>query len=175
MTMQVQMQKRPRWFPLFLLLLLAARCGSDGKSPIVPPEPLSTQNVLRLADADGAAGTPDTLVLSLNNVTDLSALQFDLSFDPAILTVTGTLATARSAGLETFLNTGSGTARIILVDLQGVASIATGDGSVVTVTVDVDAGAAAGASPILVENASGVDITATTLSVGGSSATYTVH
>jgi hypothetical protein len=175
-TMQAQTQKRYPLFAFFLLLLLAVGCGSDDEeNGITPPPPLPTQNVLRLSNADGAAGTTDTLLLSLENVTDLSALQFDLTFDPAVLSVTGADSTVRSTGFETFVNSGFGTARVILMDLENTASIAIGNGSVAAVIVDVDAGAPLGASELQVENVRAVDTSSNTLSVGGSNATYTVR
>jgi hypothetical protein len=157
------------------VLLLTAGC-SESFNPIPPPPPpLGSQNVLRLADAEGTPGSSVQLVLSLENPTALTALQFDLSLDPDVLTPVAVTATARSAGFDVREHAAGGTVRVVLVDLDGSAVIAAGDGPVANVTVTVATSAAAGATPLLVDQATAVDAIATTLSVGGSAATFNVR
>lgn len=163
-----------RFLACLFALLFVAGC-SDTFSPPPPPPPLGTQNVLRLANAEGTPGSSVQLVLSLENPAALTALQFDLSFDPDVLTPVAVTATARSAGFEADLNTVSGTVRVVLVDLQGSAVIAAGDGPVANVTVTVADPAPVGETSLLVDQATAVDVIATTLSVGGSAATFNVR
>jgi hypothetical protein len=163
---------------LALVLLLGASCGSsdddDGQLP--PPVTPSIANVLRLADAEGEAGTTATLVVSLENTLVLTGFQFDVSFDPDVLTVSAAAAdSGRAAGLEAYWNAEGGTARILFTDIQNSGSIAAGDGPVATVTVEVNAAAPAGTIGLLVDSATGVDGDATTLTLGGSQAIFTVR
>ena len=160
---------------LGFLLLAAVSCQSGGGGTNEPPPPVfSTRGVLRLADAEGQAGATATLSLSLENPAALAGLQFDLAADPGALTVIAAAGSARSAGLEASFFAGGGTTRVLLADLQGTALIAAGDGVVATLTVQI-AQAASGPIDLLVRNASGVDASATTLSIGGSAAVFTVR
>jgi hypothetical protein len=158
-----------------LILSLTGGCGGGGDGGPGPgPQPIPTPNVLGVPNAEGAPGATIQLVLTLENSVALSGLQFDLDVDPNILTITGAGAAARSTGFEGSVNMVGGTAHIMLVDLDGTASIGTGNGAVITVTADVSV-TASGTSPLLVDHGSAVDINSTSLSLGGSSATFTVR
>ncbi len=150
-------------------------CGSSGGGgPHPGPQPLPNPGVLVVPNAEGAAGSTIQLVLTLENAAPLNGIQFDLDYDPNILTVTGAGPASRSPGFEGSVNVQGGTAHIMLVDMEGLASINTGEGDVVTVTADV-AVSASGTSPLLVDQGRAVDVDTNTLSLGGSSATFTVR
>lgn len=168
----------PRAATLLAALLLLVSCGSgDGEEePPIVPGPLPTDNVLRLADAEGAAGSSAILVVSLKNTEALAGFQFDLMFDPAVLSVTGAAPDSeRGSGLETYWNSEDGLARIIITDVERSVTLAAADGPVATLTVEVNAGAQAGATVLVLGNATGVSLDLTTRGLGGSTATFTVR
>ncbi len=162
---------------LLALALLGAACGGgdDGEPPPPPPFTPELPNVMRIANAEGSPGGAATVSFLLENVVALSALQFDIAFDPDVLTVTGAAAGPRAPGLEATLNTDNGFARVVLIDLDGNGRIAAGDGVVATVTVEVAAAAPVGPSALLVSNATAVNAAATTVPIGSSDGTFTVR
>jgi hypothetical protein len=159
---------------LLAAALVAAACGGgDGDDgPPVAPTPV---NVLRVGAAEGAAGSSATLEFLLENTSVLSGLQFDITFDPDVLALTAAAPGPRASGFDAAFNTGTGIARVVLLDLDDTARIATGDGVVATVTVEIAAGAPAGATPILVGNATAASARATTISIGSSSGSLAVR
>jgi len=159
----------------FALALVLAACGGgdgdDGPPPVTP----SLTNVLRIGSAEGAAGSTATIECLLENTSVLSGLQFDIVFDPDVLTVTSAAPGPRATGFDAMFNTGTGIARVVLLDLDDTARIAAGDGVVAMVTVGIAAGAPAGATTLLVGNATAASAGATTLSIGSSSGVFTVR
>lgn len=159
------------------LLLMVSCGGGDGdEEPPIVPEPLPTDNMLRLADAAGDAGSSAILVVSLKNTEALTGFQFDLMFDPAILSVTGVAPDSeRGAGLEAYWSGEAGLARIIITDLERSVTLDAADGPVATLAIEVDAGAQAGTTVLVLGNATGVNLDLTTRGLGGSTATFTVR
>jgi hypothetical protein len=168
-----------RWFTarwlLAAALVLVACGGGDGDDNGTPPVAPSVTNVLRIGAAEGAAGGTATVSLLLENTANLSGLQFDFAFDPTVLTVTGADPGPRAPGFDAAFNTGTGIARIVLLDLDDSARINSGDGVVATVTVEIAAAAPAGATTLLVGNATAVNAAATTVPIGSSEGTFTVR
>jgi hypothetical protein len=175
---------RRQWLRCAQILVLAwggiglgLGCGGsddDGQEPN-PITPSSTQ-VLRVGNAEGSAGGTAAIVLSLESTEPLTGLQFDLLLDPAILTVSDAVTTGRTAGFEVFRSSPAvGITRVVLTDMNGTAQLAQGDGAVVTLTVGIDAGAPLGTSEVSTADALATDASATPVSLGSGSATFTVR
>jgi hypothetical protein len=185
MAMNVDPDRRSHHSPWAVAVALALALGAiglgpgcggsdddgDNGNPVVP----SATQVLRVGNAAGSAGGTAEIILSLENTEPLSGLQFDLLYDPSVLTVTDAVTTARTAGFEIGGSTGPGTARVLLTDLGGTAEVAPGDGAVVTLTVEIAGTATAGTSEIATAGAVATDRSATTISLGSASATFTVR
>lgn len=167
-----------KWFAarlcVALALVLTACGGGDGDGDGPPAAP-ALPNVLRIGSAAGAAGSTATIEFLLENTSTLSGLQFDITFDPDILALTAAAPGPRASGFDAAFNAGTGIARVVLLDLDDTARIATGDGVVATVTVEIAAGAPAGATALLVENATAASARATTIPIGSSGGTFTVR
>jgi hypothetical protein len=162
-------------WPVLLCLVSLAGCGGSDNGGEPNPVTPSTTQVLLIGNAEGAPGDTVNVALSLETTEPLSGLQFDLLFDPAVLAAIDVATTTRSAGFEAFGATGTGAARVLLVDSSGTAEIPTGNGDVVTVTMVVNPGATAGATAITTANGIATDRSATPLTLGGATGTFTVR
>jgi hypothetical protein len=96
-------------------------------SPCPPPPAGET---LSIGVASGASGSDVAVPLSLHNTVAVGGLQFDILFDPAVVSFTSAAITSRATGMSIpTSNPAAGRLRLLMYSGEG-SSIAAGDGAV---------------------------------------------
>lgn len=168
-------------------LTLSDISASDPNASSVPITPqngtftVEVARTLAVADAQGAAGSTVAIPVTLSDGTGISALQFTLSFNPAILTPAANPVALGSLVPSSFtVSASTATAgRIIVVISPPIASplptFNSGSGIVVTLTFQVASGASPGAtSPLTLSAISASDRNANSVGITAQNGTFTV-
>ena len=130
--------------------------------------------VVNSSGAAGSAGNP--VVIGLANADLVSGVQFDLTFDAAVIaSVDAVTATDRAVSFSSasFNQIMPGQVRVLLFDLGG-DMLSAGQGAVLTISVTVDAGAPSGAATLTVESILLSDDGGATSSLSMATGTFTV-
>jgi Cohesin domain/Putative binding domain, N-terminal/Viral BACON domain len=129
---------------------------------------------LSVASVTGSAGTSLTTTVSLSNSAGkISALQFDLSYDPVAISVVPTITSAASAAGKSLSssNPAAGVTRILLV---GLNQTALGDGPIVNLALSLVANAGYGSYGLTFSNVSASDANGAVLSLTAANSTVTI-
>lgn len=148
----------------------------------VAAQPPPSARVLSVPNTSGEPGRTVQVAIILSDGAGISALSFTLSFDPAVLSISGPSAVSRGSLLpDNFslnVNTAaSGQARIVISPplVTPLPTLRSGSGSVVTIAFQVASGAAPGTtSPLTLSNLSASDPDARSVPITPQNGTFTV-
>jgi len=183
-TLQVASGAREGTTSPLALSNISASDANAGSVPITPQNGTFTVGVprtLAVADAQGAAGATVSIPITLSEGAGISALQFTLSFNPAILTPTANPVALGALVPSTFtVNASTPTAGQLRVVISPpltspLPTFNSGSGTVVTVTFQVASGASSGAtSPLTLSNVSASDRNGNAVGITTQNGTFTV-
>lgn len=148
----------------------------------VAAQPPPSERTLSIPNASGEPGRTVTIAVNLSEGSGISALSFTVSFDPAVLSISGPSAVSRGSLVpDTFsisANTATaGQVRIVISPplTTPLPTFRSGSGSVVTLALQVASGAAVGTtSPLALSNVSASDANADPVPITPQSGTFTV-
>jgi hypothetical protein len=163
---------------------ISASDASAGAVQITPQNGMFTIGIARTLSVPGAQGAPGstvTIPVMLSDGANVSALQFTLSFNPAILTPAPNPVALGSLVPSGFtVNANTATAGQITVVISPpvqtpLPMFRSGSGSVVTIAFRVASGATPGAtSPLTLSNISASDRNANAVAIAAQNGTFTV-
>ncbi|MDW8256429.1 MAG: NF038122 family metalloprotease, partial [Acidobacteriota bacterium] len=163
---------------------ISASDPNAGSVPITPQNGTFTVGVARtltVASVQGAAGSTVTIPITLSEGAGISALQFTLSFNSAILTpaanpvALGSLVPSAFTVSANTATTGQITVVISPPLTSPLPTFNSGSGTIVTLTFQVASGASPGAtSPLALSNISASDRNANSVGITAQNGTFTV-
>ncbi len=163
---------------------ISASDATAGSVPITPQNgtfTVGTPRTLSISNAQGAPGSAVTIPVMLSEGANVSALQFTLSFNPAILTPATTpvaLGSLVPSGFTVSANTATAGQITVVISPPVQTPLPTfnsGSGSVAVITFQVASGASPGAtSPLTLSNVSASDRNASAVAITVQNGTFTV-
>jgi|GEM_PF-686189 len=158
-----------------------ANAGSVSITPQNGTFTVGTPRTLTVSDAQGAPGSVVTIPVTLSDGTNISALQFTLSFNPAILTPAANpvaLGSLVPSGFTVSANTATAGQVTVVISppvQTPLPTFTSGSGSVAVLTFQVASGASPGAtSPLTLSNISASDRNANAVAITAQNGTFTV-
>ncbi len=168
-------------------LTLSGISASDANANSVPITPqngtftVGTPRTLSVPDAQGAPGSTVTIPVTLSDGTNVSALQFTLSFNPAVLTPAANPVARGSlvpSGFTVSANTATAGQITVVISppvQTPTPTFASGSGPVAVITFQVASGATPGAtSPLTLSNIAASDREANAVAITAQNGTFTV-
>lgn len=148
----------------------------------VAAQPPPSGRTLSVPNASGEPGRTVTIAVNLSEGSGISALSFTLSFDPAVLSISGPSAVSRGSLVPDAFSLSAnaataGQVRIVISPplTSPLPTFRSGSGSVVTIAFQVAAGATPGTtSPLALSGVSASDANANAVPITPQNGTFTV-